>query len=102
MKITSTIHNIYSGPWYKRIIVWPLTVVIAIILLLGAVDVNFLWLFGRSPGISQIKDPVTKEASEVYSADSVLMGRFFNENRTPVTYEEISPLLIRTLIATED
>lgn len=103
MKILCTIlHRLYSGPWQKRIIVWLATIVVALLLLFVAVDVNFLWLFGRSPGFNQIKHPVNSEASEIYSADSVLLGRYFSENRTPVTYEEISPILIRTLIATED
>ena len=67
-----------------------------------AVDFNFCYLFGRSAGFDDIKDPVVSEASEVYTCDEVLMGRFYNENRTPVTYEEISPTLIRTLVDTED
>lgn len=96
------LHTIYSGPWYKRIAVWILTIILAILLLFAAVDVNFLWLFGRSPGFKDIKHPVNNEASEIYSADSILLGRFFSENRTPVKYEEIHPLVIRTLIATED
>ncbi len=102
MTLKPLIRQIYSGPWYKRTIVWFCTFVLTFLLLLGAVDVNFLWLFGKSPGINQIKHPVTQEASEVFTCDSVLMGRFYNQNRTPVTYDEISPILIRTLIATED
>ncbi len=102
MKFKTIIKQIYTGPWYKRTIVWFCTVVIAFILLLGAVDVNFLWLFGKSPGFKQIQHPVNQEASEIFTCDSVPMGRFYNENRTAVTYDEISPILIRTLIATED
>ncbi|MDE5551452.1 MAG: penicillin-binding protein, partial [Bacteroidaceae bacterium] len=37
-----------------------------------------------------------------YSADSVLVGKFFNENRTPVKFEDISPYVIDALISTED
>lgn len=96
------VRHFYGGPWYKRIIVWFITFVVSFILLLGAVDINLLGLFGKSPGFADIKDPKTNEASEIYSADSVLIGRFFNENRTPVSYEEISNRIVRTLIATED
>ena len=92
----------YSGSWYKKIIAWLVTIVIVVILFFLAVDCNFCYLFGRSPGFDDIKNPVVSEASEVYTCDSVLMGRFFNENRTPITYEEVSPILIRTLIDTED
>ncbi len=94
--------KIYSGPWYKRTAVWLATFLAFVVLLFLAVDCNFCYLFGRSPGIDDIKNPVVNEASEVYTCDEVLMGRFFNENRTPITYEEISPILIRTLIDTED
>ena len=92
----------YSGPWYKRTAVWLATILVFIILFFVAVDCNFCYLFGRSPGFDDIKNPVVNEASEVYTCDGVLMGRFFNENRTPVTYEDISPILIQTLIDTED
>ena len=91
-----------SGPWYRKTAAWLGAFVVLIILFFVAVDCNFCYLFGRSPGFSDIKDPVVNEASEVYTCDNVLMGRYFNENRTPVTFEEISPIMIRTLIDTED
>lgn len=94
--------RIFSGPWYKRVAVWLVTFIVVIILFFAAVDCNFCYLFGRSPGFDDIKDPVVNEASEVYTCDKVLMGRYFNENRTPVKYEDLSPILIRTLIDTED
>ena len=101
-KTKHIIHNIYSGPWWKRLLVWFVTLLLALFLLLGAVDINFLWLFGRSPGFNDIKHPITSEASIIISADSVVIGKYYNENRTPVTYQEISPKLVRTLISTED
>ena len=94
--------SLYKGPWYKKTISYTVTFILTIILLLGAVDINFLYLFGKSPGIEEIKNPITSEASEIYSSDSILIGKFFNENRTPVEYEEISPIIIQTLIDTED
>lgn len=73
-----------------------------IFIFLIAVDMNFFWLFGRSPKLRDLNNPQLEIASELYSADSVLIGRYFDKNRTPVKYEEISPLLIKTLVATED
>lgn len=96
------LHRIYDGPWYKKIAVWVATLIVSLFLLLGAVDVNFLNLFGRSPGFNDIKNPVSSFASEVYSTDNVLIGRFFNENRSPVSYEQLPAHLIHTLIDTED
>ncbi|MEG1685592.1 MAG: transglycosylase domain-containing protein, partial [Bacteroides sp.] len=66
------------------------------------VDCNFLWLFGKSPSLSSINNPNQSVASEIYSADGKLISKFFTENRTPVEFEEISPILIKTLISTED
>ena len=75
----------------------------AFFLYLGAVDINFLWLFGKSPGyFSGILDPQTSQASEIYSADGVLIGKYFNENRTPVKYDEVNPDFFKALIDTED
>ena len=91
-----------KGPLWRRILAWLTTMAVSFIVLLGLIDINFLWMFGKSPGFADIKHPVVSEASEVYSADGVLMGRYYNENRTPVKYEQISPILIRTLISTED
>ncbi len=95
---------IYGGRWYKRLVMWMLTLIVVFLLFLGAVDHNLFGLFGPSPGFSDIKNAETfnSEASEIYSADSVLLGRYFSENRSAVKYEEISPILIRTLVDTED
>jgi transglycosylase len=66
------------------------------------VDINFLWLFGKSPGFAQIMHPNTSEASEIYSADNKLIGKYFNENRTPVKYDEVNPQFWHALVDTED
>ena len=92
----------FSGPWYRKVASGFASFVLLIVLTLVAVDYNFLNLFGRSPSFADIENPIVSEASEVYTDDEVLMGRYFNENRTPVTYEQISPILIRTLVDTED
>ena len=46
-----------------------------------------------------VKNPV---ASEVYSADSVLMGRYFIQERSNIRFEELSPYVFDALLATED
>lgn len=100
--IGSLLRRIYAGPWYKKVAVWTATFVLFVVLFFAAVDCNFCYLFGRSPELDDIREPSLSEASEVYTTDGVLMGRYFNENRTPVAYEEISPILVRTLVDTED
>ena len=95
--------KLYIGrPWYAKTGIALLSGVIALFIYLGAVDINFLWLFGKSPGFAQIKNPTTASASEIYSSDGKLIGKFFNENRTPVTFNEVNPLFWKALIDTED
>lgn len=89
-------------PWYIKTLSGILSCIVFFFLYLGAVDVNLFWLFGKSPGFFDIRNPKTSEASEIYSADSVLIGKYFNENRTPVTYESVNPMFWRALIDTED
>ncbi|HPS16370.1 MAG TPA: transglycosylase domain-containing protein [Bacteroidales bacterium] len=67
-----------------------------------AVIINFLWLFGSSPSIDKDKGPEMAVSSELYTCDSVLIGKYFNENRAPVEYGEINKNILNALIATED
>lgn len=90
------------GKWYVKLATALVSFFILFALYLIAVDINFLWLFGKSPGFSSIKDPVTYQASEIYSADGKQIGKFFSVNRTPVSYEEVNPAFWQVLIDTED
>ena len=94
--------NQYRGKWYQRVCTPIATFFVLVYLYLGAVDVNLFGLFGVSPTMDVIQNPVTNDASFVYSADSVLIGKYFNENRSPVKFDEISPYVIDALISTED
>ncbi|CAN5575280.1 transglycosylase domain-containing protein [soil metagenome] len=76
--------------------------ILLVILYFVSVEQNFLGLYGSMPGIEKLKNPPMKLSSELYTADGVLIGKYFNENRIPVKYHQISPVLIDALIATED
>lgn len=76
--------------------------IVGFILFVWAVSVNFLGLFGELPDFKALENPRTEVASELYSADGVLLGSYFRENRSPVTYSELSTNLVNALIATED
>ena len=89
-------------PWYVRILATIATLIVSFIVYLGAVDINFLNLFGKSPSMQTILGKRPAQASEIYSADSVLIGKFFSENRTPVKFEEVNPVFWTALIDTED
>jgi penicillin-binding protein 1A len=59
-------------------------------------------IFGGLPDASELKQIKNPVASEVYSADSVLLGRFYIQERSVIPYGKISPKVINALIATED
>jgi penicillin-binding protein 1A len=59
------------------------------------------WL-GFMPSFSELENPRTNLATEVYSADGELLGKYYLENRSPCKYDELSPHLISALKATED
>jgi penicillin-binding protein 1A len=89
-------------PWWVKLLSTIATLVVLFFLYLGAVDNNVLWLFGKSPSMSTIKNKRPAQASEIYSADGKQIGKFFSENRTPVTYDEVAPVFWQALISTED
>ena len=72
------------------------------VIFVWAVSANFLGLFGEMPDFKALENPQSELASELYSADNVLLGTYFRENRSPVTYNDLSQNLVKALIATED
>lgn len=81
--------------WCAYILTW-------IFIVIFCIDINLFWLFGKSPHVHQINNPKQSIASELYSADGVLLAKYFNENRTPVKYQDLSSDLVNCLIYTED
>ena len=59
---------------------------------------------GYMPPIEDLQNPINRYATQVYSADGELMGTWSmsRENRVLVGYSELSPWLIKALVATED
>ncbi|MFI5138065.1 MAG: transglycosylase domain-containing protein [Sphingobacteriales bacterium] len=81
---------------------YSLIFIYAVIIFFCSIELNFLWLFGYSPDMQDIKNPALSLSSEVYYADGTLIGRYFRENRSPVEFKQISPNIINALVATED
>ena len=59
-------------------------------------------LFGSMLSVEELQNPEADLASEIYTSDGVLMGKYYAENRSEVKYNEISPNVVNALIATED
>lgn len=62
----------------------------------------WIGLFGRLPSTTELREIETANSTEIYTADSVLIGKYFIENRTAVSLDKVSPYIINALIATED
>ncbi|NQZ78141.1 MAG: transglycosylase domain-containing protein, partial [Ekhidna sp.] len=78
---------------------------------LGVIGITSLFLmvkndafgwFGGLPSLQALERPDPDLSSELISSDGVSLGKYFRKNRTPVTYEELSPELVNTLLVTED
>jgi penicillin-binding protein 1A len=86
---------------------WTLVFFTALSVIAGLAAGGFLYsihkgAFGKLPEKEDLKAISHYLASEVYSADSALLGRYYFENRSPVYFEDISPQFIHALLATED
>ena len=72
----------------------------------GAVILFFLlasWgFFGAMPSFEDLENPESNLATEIISSDGVTIGKFYNENRTPIKFEDLPPHLVNALVATED
>ena len=83
-------------------LLWPARILVCIAVYVFFLQTNFLWLTGNIPSIQEIKNPPVAVASDLYTADSVLIGRYYIENRTQVPYDSMSLWLTKALVATED
>ncbi|HEX8656564.1 MAG TPA: transglycosylase domain-containing protein, partial [Hymenobacter sp.] len=92
--------------WPLRLVRWAWVlfggVIVFFLVYPFLVSTNFMFLFGKSPSLADLENPKVEQASELYTSDGVLIGKYFRENRSPVPLSQMSPLLIKALIATED
>ena len=58
--------------------------------------------FGSLPSLAELENPQTSTATQVFSADGVVLGKYFRENRTNVDFEHLPKCLVNSLLATED
>lgn len=59
-------------------------------------------VFGPMPTFEELENPETNLATEIFSSDGETLGKYYNENRTPVKYENLPQHLVEALVATED
>jgi penicillin-binding protein 1A len=58
--------------------------------------------FGDMPTFEELENPSTNLATEIISADGKILGTYYIENRSNVSYSELSPHLVNALLAIED
>ncbi len=76
---------------------------IGICLFIGVFIYAALGYMGEMPPFEQLENPKTNLATQILSSDGVVLGKFYyNDNRTPITYEELPTNIVQALIATED
>ena len=73
----------------------------AVILIFFLISIGWI---GYLPEIRELQNPINKSATEIYSSDAQLLGRYYKgrDNRVPINYNEIDKDLVNALIATED
>jgi len=94
-----------TSPYYRPVItVWKTLLygLLGFAFYIFCIETNFLWLCGSMPSVEDLQNPKVAQASEIYSADGQLIGKFYTENRTPIDFDSLSPYLLKALIATED
>ncbi|MBY0486195.1 MAG: transglycosylase domain-containing protein [Flavobacteriaceae bacterium] len=73
---------------------------------LGALLLFFLFaswgLFGSMPSFEDLENPESNLATEIISSDGVVLGKFYNENRTAIKYKDLPKSLVDALVSTED
>jgi penicillin-binding protein 1A len=70
---------------------------------LAAIPAIFILIsFTNLPTIEELENPKSELASSIFGSNGKEIGRFYTENRVPVTFKDLSPHLVKALIATED
>lgn len=95
--------QVYHRRLFKRLLKYFAMLISAVLLmaLLFFLSV-YAGIFGALPDKSELAEIRNEEASLVYSADNIIIGKFFAENRTNISLDEIPEHLKYALIATED
>jgi len=107
-RIKSKINDVLRlrRPWFAKAIkyVWIffLCVLLGLPLYLFTVSIDLFGLYGGMPSIKEVENPENDLSSELISADSVSLGRYFRFNRSQITYHDLSEELANTLLLSED
>ena len=84
-------------------ILWSLLVTVIMLAGMAFTAIWFGWI-GYMPDLEDLQNPISRYASQVYSADGTLLGTYNQnrENRVHVDFSNLSPYIVKALVATED
>lgn len=99
MKITEYIFKNKYWQWIRWIWLASFIGIILFIIFIYLVASN---KFGSLPALSELENPKTYLASEIYGEEGTILGKYYLQNRSNANYEDLSPQLINALLATED
>ena len=85
----------------RKILLW-LTITSPFFVLFSLVNLTAIGFFGDLPSFEQLENPKNNLATEIISEDGIVLGKYFFENRSRVSYNEIPENLINAFISTED
>jgi penicillin-binding protein 1A len=74
----------------------------SVLLFLFMLGLAAIGAFGTMPSFDELENPKSELATEIFSSDGVLLGKYYFQNRSTSSFEEIPPVIRNTLIATED
>ena len=80
--------------WFWILVTFPVLFLLFLILL--------VWMFADIPSFKELENPDSKLATQVIAEGGEVLTTFHIENRTFVTYEELSPNIVHAAVATED
>ncbi len=91
--------NVKLTPFKK----WVLSSLLGIFLIFGFFFLSIYWgWWGELPNTQELRNLKQNEATEVFSSEGKLMGKYYIFDRQPVLYDELPQHLIDALVATED
>lgn len=95
----------WQDTWKNRkYFLWAIAGIIAVHLVLLVVFIIAIekGIFGPLPDKNQLRHIENPVAAEIYTSDSVMMGKYYLQNRMDLNIDEVTPEILDALIATED
>lgn len=80
--------------WFWILVAAPFVILFVALLLVG--------IFAKIPSFEELEHPDNKLATQVIADNGDVLATFHIENRTYVSYDELSPYLVEAAVATED